>query len=375
MKNRDSGESSSSTVLSQMDVVLLERIDAGQFRPPTSAPAWFNAVFGEATSLSPIQPGRRSLFLGHFLEDAEVFWSAAQPEQWISSGTFNERLPDGGEKALEAIALVASGTPILLIKSPTTDHETVRDLLQKSRSQSIEYGRMIKEINKREVLLHCIVHDLSTPLAGVKGSLELMKADDLLLPDGARLQQIGMNQVLKMQNMIQEILHAFKAEVKGLVPTVIDRDAGPDALSCAREVTTALSGLARDVAVGLRVEEDASVQDFSVSADQSRLERVIFNLVDNAIRFAPPGSDVIVKVRSDGEWIEMRIEDAGPGVEPSLRPRLFQRFEQGDSGKGSAGLGLYFCRITVADWGGSIGYDDRPQGGASFWLKLPKPRT
>jgi hypothetical protein len=113
-------------------------------------------------------------------------------------------------------------------------------------------------------------------------------------------------------------------------------------------------------------------QDWKVVGENSRLERVLFNLVENAFRHSPLGSTVTVDVNQDGKFILFTVDDEGPGVPEDISKNLFQKFAQGREKSGKAGLGLYFCRITVERWGGSIGYSTRPKGGSCFWFRLPR---
>ena len=109
---------------------------------------------------------------------------------------------------------------------------------------------------------------------------------------------------------------------------------------------------------------------FRVAADETRLLRVLTNLIDNAIRHSPPGKQVSMTAVAEDGSVRLSIEDEGSGVSADMLPHLFQKFARESRG-GGTGLGLYFCRITVELWGGGIGYEPRPTGGASFWIRLP----
>jgi len=124
-----------------------------------------------------------------------------------------------------------------------------------------------------------------------------------------------------------------------------------------------------------------------VAGDELRLFRVIGNLVQNALRYSPPDAVVRITVDDDdsldhatlpggdGEGaraIVVGVEDRGSGVPPDLLPHLFHKFARADEGTPGTGLGLYFCRITVERWGGTIGYEPRAEGGSRFWFRLPK---
>lgn len=354
-----------------MDVVVLELVQGSQFRVIGRAPEWFNSAFEIDSDSRFVDPTVCSAFIDNFLVDAATLWKDGEENAWISSGPFSEQISAGLECTLEAIAMFAGAAPVLLIKYPTASHETVAELLQQSRMQSIEYGHLLKEINKREVLLHCIVHDLSTPLAGVKGSLELMGTDGLIHPDGSKLHEIGLNQIAKMQRMIAEILETFSAETMRSHTQSPANDA-PDVGRAARAVATLMEPLANEAGVSIQVLDNSVDEPARVNADLSRLERVIFNLVDNALRYAPSGSTIRIRIKRETKSINVHVEDSGPGVAESFRPHLFARQSQGSARIGKAGLGLYFCKITVADWGGTLGYNDLPDGGADFWFRVDR---
>src|SRR5690606_5891831 len=112
------------------------------------------------------------------------------------------------------------------------------------------------------------------------------------------------------------------------------------------------------------------VEPCEVIAEACRLARVVSNLVENALRFAPARTSVRVLVQEEPGWARVLVEDEGPGVTPSLVPRLFQKFVRGRDPGAGYGLGLYGARIAVERWGGAIGYEARPEGGARFWLRL-----
>jgi hypothetical protein len=195
-----------------------------------------------------------------------------------------------------------------------------------------------------------------------------------LTPKGRERLEIGRKQCTKQEMLIQEILKAFSAEVKSLEAFSLDPAHAPDAIVCAMEVVDALlpTFTFNKMQLQLAADIDKS-KDWKVVGENSRLERVLFNLVENALRHSPPGSTVTVNLQEDGEFILVSVDDEGFGVPPELSKNLFQKFSQGREKAGKAGLGLYFCRITVERWGGSIGYSPRSERGSRFWFRLPRP--
>lgn len=309
---------------------------------------------GDAVRLSDTFP-----YLEFFLYDAEGHWASGSPEP-LPSGIWNETVGEqpGGEPdiALEATALTQGGQALMLVGEPTVGFERLQDILQSSREQVLDYHHLLKEIDRREVLLHCVVHDLSSPLAGIRGSLTFLKEDDLVAEDGEELLDISLIQAKKLQALVREILDSYTQQTAPLL-SGLNTSSAPDLVACAREVTAALAPTAAQQGVTFRVlaETDGSESaepDWLIPGDLARLERIYFNLLENALRHAPPHSTITVRVSPTdhpelGPCYCTSIEDQGPGVPEAAVPRLFQRFSQGGGTAGKAGLGLYFCRITV----------------------------
>lgn len=248
-----------------------------------------------------------------------------------------------------------------------------RQMQQKGNELSLSYQRLMKETQKKDVLLHCIVHDLAGPLMGIRGGFELLGTENLS-EDGRQLLQLGLRQTARQESLIRDILQAFAAEVEQAQAFNTDRESCPDALSAARECAGLLAPAYRLNQVNLHIEPGPTdAKDWKVVGERSRLERVLSNLMENALRHSPPGSTVTVRLEDEGPNVLAAIDDHGPGVPPEVAHTLFQKFAQGKGKSGKIGLGLYFCRITVEHWGGTIGQTALAAGGSSFWFKLPKP--
>jgi signal transduction histidine kinase/AmiR/NasT family two-component response regulator len=132
----------------------------------------------------------------------------------------------------------------------------------------------------------------------------------------------------------------------------------------------------------LRCEIEAPADCGRVQADAGRIEQTLVNLISNAEKFSPPGAEILVRCHAtsaapDHVGLRFEVLDRGPGVAPQDQVRIFEAFEQTDSGrdKGGAGLGLAICRSNVALMGGAFGRDDRPGGGSKFWLELDAVRA
>ena len=89
---------------------------------------------------------------------------------------------------------------------------------------------------------------------------------------------------------------------------------------------------------------------------KKKVARIFTNLLENALRYTPAGSGVTIGIEDEGAFLKAYVDDEGPGLPADLRPaEMFALFGKGKKNGGKAGLGLYFCRVTVERWGGSIG--------------------
>ena len=359
-----------SGLLESLDVAVLERAEDRSFTLLGEAPPWLRHLWPAAVATREhLHPETRFIYLEHFYDETDPLW-AQDEEDPITSEMWTEVDAMGHEWLLEATALKLEGRSLLLLKFPTIAPENYREVLQKSRELSLEHYRLHKEIDRREVLLHCIVHDLSTPLAAINGSLRLLLDDALVPEEGEPLVHIGLRQTDKMRGMMREMLEAFSRRASPRQPS--DTAATPDLGAAAQELATGLAPTATLKGVQFHIETDDS-PGWPVVGEATRLERVLFNLLENALRYAPVDSEVVIRLMDEGPSIRFSIEDAGVGVPKDEVNRLFRKFAQGSGKTGQVGLGLYFCRITIEGWGGAIGSHPSPVGGACVWFRLPKP--
>lgn len=281
---------------------------------------------------------------------------------------------DSGRPADLHLFSTPEGDCVLLLDA-TTKEQQQRSMQQKGNELSLNHQKLLKEIQKKDILLHCIVHDLAGPLMGIKGGFELL-SNEPISESGRKFLEIGLRQANKQEMLIRDILHAFSAELESRNAFTIDPAMAPNAGRSAREAIESLSAAFAINHVILRLDPNFDPsQDWRVVGEQSKLDRVISNLIENALRHSPPHSTVTVGCHTEGahdEIVRVTVDDQGPGVPPEIESQLFQKFSQGKKGRGKIGLGLYFCRITVEYWGGEIGHEPRPEGGSRFWFRLPK---
>jgi signal transduction histidine kinase len=351
-----------------LNVVVLERVENTAFKLVGIPPSWFVQFYADTDLQQQFIPGQKFPVLENFLIDAETFWQENETGR-IKSGIWTETDLLGEEFYLEASAICLNDKKILLIAS---NYKEQQFLLQKARENSLNHYNLLKEIQKKEVLIHCIVHDLAGQLTGIKYCFELLSMQNL----NSKAQEylnIGKKQCQKQEILIREVLDAFAAEIESLEGTEINPQQAPDALACILEVANALSPafFLNQINLQLDIGVDET-REWKVIGEKSRLERIISNLVENAYRYSPPNSTVVIGIKDEGDFIKITVDDEGSGVEPEIAKNLFQKFAQSKSKPGRIGLGLYFCRMTVERWGGNIGYTNNLKGGSQFWFCLPK---
>jgi two-component system sensor histidine kinase KdpD len=217
----------------------------------------------------------------------------------------------------------------------------------------------------RNMLLSSISHDLRTPLAAITGAASsLLEGADLL--DAAashELKETIYEEADRLTRLVTNLLDMTRLEAG--VQARKEWHALEDVLSAA------LSRLERRLhgrPVIARLPEDLPL----VPLDDVLIEQVFINLIENALKYTPPGSPLEVTARAGDDEVTVEIADDGPGLAPGDEERAFEKFYRGSvAGAGGAGLGLAICRGIVLAHGGRIWAENRPRGGAVFRFTLP----
>ena len=355
------------TLMTALDMLVLEPADGGGFVLGAEPPPWL-ALLGAAPS--PAEPrafDHLLPFLEAFLPDAEAAWSSEPPRR-VRSCIWTQVTPSGEALHLEASALRVGSSRLLVVTRADALFEEQRRVLQRARELSQAHAALSHEIERKDVLIHCIVHDLAGPLNSILGVLSLLEERALATAE-ADLVHVAVQAALRQRELIREILDTFAAERTALDGASDDFALAPDLFATLAQVLEALGPTAASRGVRLSC-SPAGPKPLPVIGDERRLSRVLVNLLENAIRFTPKGRSVRVHVGEEPASVRVAIEDEGPGVPAALATHLFQKFACGRDPSTGTGLGLYFCRITVENWGGAIGYEPRPEGGARFWVRL-----
>jgi signal transduction histidine kinase/HPt (histidine-containing phosphotransfer) domain-containing protein len=357
----------------ELGYALFEPKGKNQFVALTEAPPWLLDLWGSVpTPPAEIDLAKRSPYLENFLDEAYAFWKPGgsgehRSETWVESNLAGRELP------LQAIALHVQGKPVLALHSPDLAFREQVRTLQTARNALLDHERLLSEIQKKEILLHCIIHDLSQPLSVMHVALDCL-TDEVMDAKHKKFIELGKNASEQQESMIREVLQIFSADLRTTMDAEKSASSSPNLRESADAVITSLGPAfeAKQVRLVLAASQGAD-ENWLVRGEESRLRRILSNLLENALRYSPVGSRVSITLENDGEFCQANVDDEGPGLPPDLRPaQIFGLFSKGKQGGGKAGLGMYFCRITVERWGGSIGCNSLPEKGARFWFRLPR---
>ncbi|MCP4920627.1 MAG: PAS domain-containing protein [Proteobacteria bacterium] len=239
------------------------------------------------------------------------------------------------------------------------------------RLQDVTELRRLESV--RQDFVSNVSHELRTPVSVIRTNVEALQGGALEEPELARsfVDAIERN-AERLGVLIVDLLR------------LADLDAG-DRLAlapvdCGRvawRVKESLSSVAAARQQTIRLEQVAL--GTQVLAEEGALEQVLTNLVENAIKYSPPGGDIHVRFVALGERGRIEVHDAGPGVPVEARHRVFERFYRVDKGRsrrmGGTGLGLSIVRHLAESMNGRAGVGDSDLGGARFWLELSRLQT
>jgi signal transduction histidine kinase len=234
----------------------------------------------------------------------------------------------------------------------------------------------------REELSRMIIHDLRSPLTAVTTSLKLM--NDIVPKDAKYYPLVQMTTdtsrraIRKLLGRVDSLLDIAKMESGQLS---IEREV-TELLPLVTNVIQELKPLAQELDIQIDPQIDMAMPPLDIDGD--KVERLMLNLVDNALKYSPQGSKIIIRSHlpeQDGAlsgYIRVDVVDFGPGVPSEYKATLFDRFVQIEGRRKvrrGVGLGLTFCRMVVEAHQGRIWIEDNPEGGSVFSFTLPFIRT
>jgi two-component system sensor histidine kinase KdpD len=215
----------------------------------------------------------------------------------------------------------------------------------------------------KTAVLRAVSHDLRSPLTAIRAAGEGLDRDDLRLDDHDRaaLLQTITGEAARLERLVTNLIDLSRLEAEAARPRP-ELWTGDDLVGRALET---LGDAADRVTVELPDEPVAAL------VDGAQIERVLVNLLENALKFASSGEPVEVLVAgADGE-LRIRVRDRGPGIAPEDLERIFEPFEQADGSSAGSGLGLAIASGFAQANGGRVWAEAAPEGGAVFTLAVP----
>ncbi|MGV8907365.1 MAG: ATP-binding protein [Propionicimonas sp.] len=235
------------------------------------------------------------------------------------------------------------------------------ELTDLTRSFNTMMSTLASSRDRQRRLIGDAGHELRTPLTSLRTNVELLIADDRqgMLPPGARseiLRDIAA-QLGEFTQLIGDLVHLSREDKVEPHPEPIDL----------RDVVNSALTRARRRGPGLHF--DVELEPLFLVGEPDTLERAITNLLDNAVKFSPPGGTVAVRLVGD----RLRIADEGPGIAESDLPHVFDRFYRSDQARNTpgSGLGLSIVAQTIKAHGGWVKAGASGTGGAEFTIRLP----
>jgi heavy metal sensor kinase len=212
-----------------------------------------------------------------------------------------------------------------------------------------------------------LAHEIRTPLAALRSGIEMAMFEPIGENARRRLAD-QLEEIDKLKRMIGQILTLARAEAGEIPLAESDVDLGAHGSS----IVDQIEAVARAKGVDLRCER---MESATVRGDPEWLKRVILNLLDNAIRFTPPGGEIVVTVMRDSDAACLAVQDSGIGIPVEAQPHIFDRYYRADparsAGGDGAGLGLSLAKWVVERHRGRISLQSTPGAGSTFTVHLP----
>ncbi|MGH7045598.1 MAG: DUF4118 domain-containing protein [Stellaceae bacterium] len=237
-------------------------------------------------------------------------------------------------------------------------------------ARGLDEARMLAETERlRGALLTSLSHDLRTPLAAILGAVSSLRSYPEQYGASEREVLLGtlQDEAERLNRFVANLLDMTRLEAGAVVPKIEPVDVADMIGAALRRAASVLAG--RDVELAMEPDLPA------LRLDPVLFEQVLFNLLDNAAKYAPDGSRIEISGRRDGAMVEITISDEGPGIPAGDLERVFDKFyrvEAQDRRRAGTGLGLAICRGFVEALGGRISAGNRrDRSGAMLTIVFP----
>lgn len=264
--------------------------------------------------------------------------------------------------SLLVFLLVAVTTSRLVAQLRAREAEALERLALQRQAAEAEVLRRSDEL--KSVLLSAVSHDLRTPLSAIRTAASGLLQEDLQWAPSTRREMLELIDAEsdRLSRLVENLLNLSRIEAGALHPTKEWRHLEEVAARAVEHYRYQL----RDHQITLNFPRDLP----PVEVDFALIEDVFVNLLDNAVRHAPEGSEIIVRARADGDTVVVVVENTGPSVPPAAAEQIFSRFYSAASGR-HTGLGLAICKGLIEAHGGRVWVDRPGEPGARFAFALP----
>lgn len=219
----------------------------------------------------------------------------------------------------------------------------------------------------RTALFNSISHELRTPLASIIGSASTLLEANSLYTEAVKRELLENIQdgAARMERLVSNLLDTARLE-SGMMRPKIDWCDAEDVIGA---TLARLKDTTRHHPISIAVAEDLPL----MRADFVLIEQMLANLVDNAVKYSPRGSEILIAAEHHSQGVKLTVKDGGPGIKPEDLPRVFDKFYRGQHPQtiGGTGLGLAICKGIIDAHGGQIWAEDVPEGGTAFHFTLP----
>ncbi|MFI6466529.1 ATP-binding protein [Streptomyces sp. NPDC050538] len=358
------------SVASVVDLAARRTHQAARLRAESEILSYLagNVLRGE-TSLEALLERVRETF---GMESAALLERASDVEPWTCAGSVGPRpcqnpedadvdVPVGDHMALALSGRVLPAEDRRVLAAFAAQAAVVLD--RRRLREEADQARALAEGNRiRTALLAAVSHDLRTPLAGIKAAVSSLRSEDVAWSeeDQAELLAGIEDGADRLDNLVGNLLDMSRLQTGTVTPII--READLDEV-----IPMALGGVPED-SVELDIPESLPM----VPVDKGLLERAVANIVENAVKYSPERTPVLVKASAIADRVEIRVIDRGPGVPDEAKTRIFEPFQRyGDAPRGAGvGLGLAVARGFTEALGGTLSAEDTPGGGLTMVLSL-----
>jgi two-component system sensor histidine kinase KdpD len=286
-----------------------------------------------------------------------------------------ERSPRPGEQALPVEAGLRSVATLFLDGEETVDEAVQRRFLpslaallavvvERSRleGEALEAEALRRSDALKTALLRAVSHDLRSPLTAIMASADALASAGLALGEDDRLElaEAIRGEASRLDRVVEQLLDLSRLEAGAVEPH-------SELWHIDELVGRALTGLGADAA---RVRLEIAPDTPPVEVDAAQVERVLANVLDNALNYSPAGSLVVLRAEPGATELRIHVVDHGPGLPAEERDALFQPFRRGDAAQRGSGLGLSIARGFAEANGGRLWAQD-DQAGGHLVLSLP----